>query len=60
MMTAGIAATSPSAVASSASAMPGATTARLVVFDCEMPIKIQNAPHRAEQADERRARPDGR
>jgi hypothetical protein len=40
--------------------MPGATTAGLVVFDCEMPIKIHNATHRAEQADERRGRPDGR
>ncbi len=29
----------PMAVASSASAMPGATTARLVVCACEMPIK---------------------
>src|SRR6266404_6950731 len=38
MMTAGIAATRPSAVASSASAMPGATTARLVVWASEMPM----------------------
>src|SRR5712672_883692 len=45
MMTAGIAATSPIAVASSASAMPGATTARLVVCDFEMPIKLFMMPH---------------
>src|ERR1700730_2436604 len=45
MMTAGIAATSPKAVASSASAMPGATTARLVVCDFEMPIKLFMMPH---------------
>jgi hypothetical protein len=32
-MTAGMAATSPSAVANSDSAMPGATTARLVFFE---------------------------
>ncbi len=43
-MTAGIAATSPIAVASSASAMPGATTARLVVCDFEMPIKLFMMP----------------
>src|ERR1035437_7022060 len=34
-----MAATSPSAVASKASAMPGATTARLVVWDSEIPMK---------------------
>src|ERR1700726_3220045 len=45
MMTAGIAATRPIAVASSASAMPGATTARLVVCDFEMPIKLFMMPH---------------
>ena len=39
MMTAGIAATRPIAVASSASAMPGATTARFVVCAFEMPMK---------------------
>src|SRR6187402_29702 len=44
MMTAGIAATSPMAVASSASAMPGATTARLVVCDFEMPMKLFMIP----------------
>src|SRR6267378_856423 len=45
MMTAGIAATRPNAVASSASAMPGATTARFVVCDLEMPIKLFMMPH---------------
>src|SRR5450755_4487313 len=45
MMTAGIAAARPNAVASSASAMPGATTARLVVCDFEMPIKLFMMPH---------------
>src|SRR5450432_1284128 len=44
MMTAGIAATRPIAVASSASAMPGATTARLVVCALEMPIKLFMMP----------------
>src|SRR3984893_13973409 len=44
MMTAGIAAARPNAVASSASAMPGATTARLVVCDFEMPIKLFMMP----------------
>ena len=44
-MTAGIAATRPIAVASSASAMPGATTARLVVCAFEMPIKLFMMPH---------------
>ena len=45
MTTAGIAAASPSAVASSASAIPGATTARFVVCDFEMPIKLFMMPH---------------
>src|ERR1700744_6135393 len=45
MMTAGIAATRPNAVASNASAIPGATTARLVVCDFEMPIKLFMMPH---------------
>ena len=45
MITAGIAATRPIAVASSASAMPGATTARLVVCDFEMPMKLFMMPH---------------
>src|ERR1700733_2988163 len=44
MMTAGIAATRPNAVASNASAMPGATTARLVVCDFEIPIKLFMMP----------------
>ena len=50
MTTAGIAAASPKAVASSASAMPGATTARLVVCSFEMPMKLfmmpQTVPNR--------------
>src|SRR5947209_1817402 len=45
MITAGIAATSPIAVASNASAIPGATTARLVVCAFEMPIKLFMMPH---------------
>src|ERR1700688_4195284 len=45
MMTAGIAAARPKAVASSASAIPGATTARFVVCDFEMPIKLFMMPH---------------
>ena len=45
MTTAGMAAASPNAVASSASAMPGATTARLVVCDFEIPIKLFMMPH---------------
>src|ERR1700687_1582931 len=45
MMTAGIAAARPNAVASSASAMPGATTARLVVCSFEMPMKLFMMPH---------------
>src|ERR1700735_1707007 len=44
MITAGIAATKPNAVASSASAMPGATTARFGVCDFEMPIKLFMMP----------------
>src|SRR5665213_3119127 len=55
MMTAGIAATRPIAVASSASAMPGATTARLVVCDFEIPIKLfmmpQTVPNRPTNGD---------
>src|ERR1700730_18204901 len=43
--TAGMAATSPIAVASRASAMPGATTARLVVLVFDMPIKLSMIPH---------------
>src|SRR5580704_9484199 len=39
-----MAATSPSAVASSASAMPGATTARFVVCAFEMPMKLSMMP----------------
>src|SRR6267154_115575 len=50
MTTAGMAAARPNAVASRASAMPGATTARLVVCDCEMPMKLfmmpQTVPNR--------------
>src|SRR5262252_1754682 len=50
MTTAGMAAASPSAVASSASAIPGATTARLVVCAFEMPMKLfmmpQTVPNR--------------
>src|SRR6266849_6633067 len=45
MTTAGIAAARPSAVASSASAMPGATMARLVACDFEMPMKLFMMPH---------------
>src|SRR5262249_4869603 len=44
-MTAGMAAASPNAVASSAWAMPGATTARLVVCAWEMPMKLFMMPH---------------
>ena len=47
---AGMAAASPSAVASRASAIPGATTARLVVCSLEMPMKLfmipQTVPNR--------------
>ncbi len=45
MMTAGIAAARPIAVASSASAMPGATTARFVVCDFEIPMNEFMIPH---------------
>src|SRR5262245_53387886 len=45
MTTAGMAATRPSAVASNASAMPGATTARFVVCASEMPMKEFMMPH---------------
>src|SRR5688572_4874941 len=44
MTTAGMAAARPIAVASSASAMPGATTARLVVCAFEMPMKLFMMP----------------
>ena len=44
MITAGMAATRPKAVASRASAMPGATTARLVVCVFEMPMKLFMMP----------------
>src|SRR5438552_1267259 len=45
MMRAGNAAARPNAVGSSGSAMPGATTARLVVCDFEIPIKLFMMPH---------------
>ena len=64
MMTAGIAATRPIAVASSASAMPGATTARLVVCAFEMPMKefmmpqtVPNSPTKGEVAPMVASRP---
>ena len=44
MMTAGMAAARPIAVASNASAMPGATTARFVVCAFEMPMKLFMMP----------------
>ena len=44
MTTAGIAATRPTAVARSASAIPGATTARLVVCFSAMPMKLFMMP----------------
>ena len=40
-----MAATNPAAVANSASAMPGATTARFVVCACEIPMKLSMMPH---------------
>ena len=43
--TAGIAAASPIAVANSASAIPGATTARLVLLAAAMPAKLRMIPH---------------
>src|SRR5262249_4440535 len=50
MITAGMAAARPHAVARSASAMPGATTARFVVWAFEMPMKLfmmpQTVPNR--------------
>src|SRR3569833_692647 len=56
-MTAGTAAACPTAVACSASAMPGATTARFVVCDFEMPMKlfmmpqtVPNSPTKGEMA----------
>ena len=48
-----MAAKRPIAVASNASAMPGATTARLVVCAFEMPMKLFMIPHTVpKQADE--------
>src|SRR5215469_9197306 len=44
MITAGIAATRPIAVASKASAIPGATTAKFVVCAFEMPMKLFMMP----------------
>ena len=44
-MTAGIAATRPSAVANSDSAMPGATTARLVFLAAAIDWKLFMMPH---------------
>src|ERR1700675_1476457 len=44
-MTAGIAAASPIAVANSASAMPGATTERLVFCAAAIPAKLRMIPH---------------
>jgi len=52
---AGIAAARPIAVASSASAMPGATTARLVVCAFEIPMKLFMIPHTV-RTDPRTAR----
>src|SRR3546814_8837259 len=43
-MTAGMAANSPSAVANSASAIPGATTARLVLLAPAMSLKLRMIP----------------
>ena len=59
MTTAGIAATRPIAVASSASAMPGATMAvcRLRLRDSDE--AVHDPPHRAEQTDEGCCRADG-
>jgi hypothetical protein len=52
-MTAGMAATRPSAVARSASAMPGATTARFCgVCLRDADEAVHDAPDRPEQADE--------
>jgi hypothetical protein len=59
-MTAGMAARRPRAVANSASAMPGATTAREVLFEAAIDWKlVHDAPDRAEQADEGTGRADG-
>src|SRR5205814_992234 len=44
-MTAGMAASRPSAVANRASAMPGATTARLVFLDAAIAWKLVMMPH---------------
>ena len=60
-MTAGIAANRPIAVANKASAMPGATTASDVFCAAAIPGEAaHDAPHRAEQPDERRDRTDRR
>src|SRR3974390_575969 len=45
MTTAGMGAARPQGVANRASAMPGATIARLVVCDFEMPMKLFMIPH---------------
>ena len=59
MITAGMAATRPKAVASKASAMPGATTARLVVCVFRNADEaVHDAPDGAEKADERGRRAD--
>ena len=56
-----MAANRPMAVANSASAMPGATTASEVFFDAAIELERgHDAPDRAEQADERAGRGDGR
>ena len=44
-ITAGIAATRPSAVANNASAIPGATTASEVFFDNAIAVKLFMIPH---------------
>jgi hypothetical protein len=44
MITAGMAVNNPMAVASNASAMPGATTAKLVVCAFDMPMKLFMIP----------------
>ena len=50
-----MAAASPKAVAINASAMPGSTTARLVVWDFEMPMKLfmmpQTVPNKPTKGD---------
>src|ERR1700682_5770118 len=52
-----MAATSPKAVANSASAMPGATTARLVFFEAAVDRKLRNTPQAG--ADRREEGPGG-